>query len=297
MNTYPTIDIRGRSVPADSNGKRGTRKAPTPLRWAYSMSWIVAALMIAASLASLLIHDIYKEGAWAREALRGGDLVTLLLAAPLLIGTLILARRGSHRAHVVWMGVLAYSIYNYAYYVFGATFNDLFMLHIALFSLSVFSIACALPSLDASGIANRLRTERTARWVGGFLAIVGLLQGLLWVFVVLRNAFTGELIKNIPVSGQHLVFALDLGLLVPSLIVAGVLLFRRTPIGYLLGGAMAVMGAAYQVNMMVAGVFQSNANVPGTKAFAPESIFLTTTFLIAAVVLLRGPGRTVDSTG
>ena len=282
------IDVARQSATVASNNGHGTRKGSVPLRWAYAMSWVIAGLMIAASLAGLLVDGLYKEGEWARQALRGGDLVTLVLVAPLLIAALVLARRGSHRAQVVWMGALAYSLYNYAYYAFGATFNDAFLLHIALFSLSVFAIACALPNLPVSRIAAQLRTERAARWVGGLLVVVGSLQGLLWIFVVIRNAFTGEVIHNIPVNGQHLVFALDLGLLVPSLIVAGVLLFRRAAMGFLLGGAMAVMGAAYQLNMMAGGVFQADAHVAGVKAFAPESIFLAATFLIASVVLLRG---------
>ena len=295
MKTDWMIDVAHGSLSVASNDGRGTRTASAPMRWAYAMSWIVAALMIVASLAGLLMDGLYKEGEWARQALRGGDLVTLVLVAPLLIAALVWSKRGSHRAQVVWMGVLAYSLYDYAYYAFGASFNALFLLHIALFSLSVFALVCALANLQVSRIAARLRTERPARWVGGFLVIVGLLQGLLWVFVVVRNAFTGEVIQNIPVAGQHLVFALDLGLLVPSLIVAGVLLFRRAALGFLLGGAMAVMGAAYQLNLMVGGVFQANANVPGVKAFPPESLFLTATFLIASVVLLRGRGRAIGS--
>jgi hypothetical protein len=154
----------------------------------------------------------------------------------------------------------------------------------------VFALACALPSLDMGRIADRLRTARPARWIGGFLVVVGALQGLLWVFVILRNAVTGEIIKDIPVAGQHLVFALDLSLVVPSLIVAGVLLYRRTAMGFVLGTAMAVMGAAYQLNLMVAGVFQAHAHVPGVKAFAPESVLLTASLVVASLVLLRGRG-------
>jgi hypothetical protein len=291
MKAHVALDLpRYRLVAA--RVEAASRPRPTPLRWAFAMSWVIAALMIAASLAGLLVDGLYKEGAWAREALRGGDLVTLVLVAPLLIGSLVMTRRGSRRAEVVWLGALAYSVYDYAYYVFGSTFNDVFLLHIALFSLSVFALICALPSVDAGGIAARLRTARPARWAGGFLVTVGVLQGLLWVFVVVRNAFTGEVIDDIPVTGQHLVLALDLGLLVPSLIVSGVLLFRRTAMGFVLGAAMAVMGAAYQLNLMLAGVFQANANVRGVSAFPPESLFLTATFLVAAFVLVRGRGRT-----
>jgi hypothetical protein len=268
------------------------RPEPEPrsaaLGWAYRMSSVIATLMIAASVAGLFVHGLYREGAWAREALRGGDLVTLLVGAPTMIAALILARRGSLRAQAVWLGMLAYSVYNYAYYVFGATFNDVFLLHIALFSMSTFALALALTTVDVRAIGSMLRVDRTARWMGGFLVVVGVLQGLLWVFVLVRYVANGELIEHIPVDGQHLVFALDLGLLVPGLVVAGVLLWRRAAMGFMLGAAMAVMGAVYQLNLMIGGLFQAHANVAGIKAFPPESILLTTAFVVVALLLVRG---------
>jgi hypothetical protein len=103
---------------------------------------------------------------------------------------------------------------------------------------------------------------------------------------VLRFAFTGQLLNDIPADGQHLVFALDLSLLVPTLTLAGVMLYRRTRVGLFMGTAVAVFGAVYQVNLMLAGVFQASANVPGVKAFPPEGIFLTMAFVAASAFLL-----------
>jgi hypothetical protein len=217
--------------------------------------------------------------------------VSLVIAAPMLIVSLILSMRGSPRAQMVWIAMLGYSVYNFAYYTFGAAFNDVFLAHIALLSMSIFALACALPSLDIRGIGARLRSSRAARWVGGFLVVVGIGQGALWVFLVLRFAVTGEVLNDIPVDGQHLVFALDLSLLVPALILAGVLLFRRTALGVVLGTAVAVFGATYQVNLMTAGVFQDMAGVAGVKALPLEGVVLTAGFVVTAAVLLLASGR------
>jgi hypothetical protein len=260
------------------------------------MSWAIAGLAIIAALAGLFLDGLYHEGAWAREALRGGDLVTLVVAVPLLILSLTFSMRGSMRAVPVWIGLLAYSIYNYAFYALGAAFNDAFLLHIALLSLSVYAMACALAAVDVRGVADQFRRSRGARGVGLFLVIVGGFQAALWMFVVARNAITGEVIHDVPVAGQHLVFALDLSLSMPALVLGGILLFRRRPFGFVLGTAMAVMGAVYQLNLMIAGVFQAHAGVVGVKAFAPESVALTAAFAVASALLLI-PGkdrRTVD---
>ncbi|MGZ8601207.1 MAG: hypothetical protein ACXWXN_01680 [Actinomycetota bacterium] len=260
--------------------------ARTAERAAVALSGVIVALMVAASTVGLFVPDLYDEGGWAREALRGGDLVTLVLAAPLLLGSLVLARRGSQRARAVWIDMLVYSVYNGAFYAFGTSFNDAFVLHIALLSTSIFALACAIVSTDPVAIAGTFRRVRGARWVGMFLAVVGIAQGLLWLFVITRNVATGDLIAEVPADGQHLVLALDLAFLVPSLVLSGVLLFRRLPLGYLFGTAMAVMGAVYQLNMMAAGVFQDRADVVGASAFAPENVGLALAFWVAALFLL-----------
>jgi len=260
--------------------------ARTAERAAVVLSGVIVTLMVAASAIGLFAPDLYDEGGWAREALRGGDLVTLLLAAPLLLVALVLATRGSQRARAVWIGMLVYAVYNGAFYAFGTTFNDAFLLHIAILSTSIFALACAIVSTDLVAVAATFTRVRGARWVGMFLAVVGTMQGVLWLFVLARNVATGELIAEVPVAGQHLVLALDLAFLVPSLVLSGVLLFRRLPLGYLLGTAMAVMGAVYQINMLAAGVFQDRAGVVGATAFAPENVGLSIAFWVAALFML-----------
>lgn len=271
---------------------------PSMLRAATVLSWIVVALMATSGILTLMVSDLLgAETAWAREAFRGGEIVTLLLAVPLLAGALVAVRRGSIRAQALWVGMLLYAVYNDAYAVFGSTFNDAFLVHIATFGASLFALACVMPALDYARIARSFRPVRGAKAVGIFLVVVGVAQGALWLFILLRNVVNGEVLHDIPASGQHLVFALDLGLLVPTLIVSGILLAGRRPVGYLLGTAVAVMGAVYQVNLMIAGVYQADADVAGVKAFAPESVVLTIAFVIAALLMLLGRRSTAARRG
>jgi hypothetical protein len=275
--------VRGLKTEASAlSSPRGPWVGPAVL-----LSAIVAALMFGASVLGIVVDDLYREGAWAREAFRGGDVVTLVLVVPVLITSMVLARRGSGRATVVWIGALAYAVYNYAYYVFGASFNDSFLIHIAIFSSSILALGLAISSLDVVATAEPLRQSRLARWIGGFLTLVGVGQGGLWVFVIVRYAVTGEVLADIPVRGQHVVFALDLSLLVPALVVSGVLLRRRTPIGYVAAGIVSVMGSLVLLNLLLAAAFQANADVAGVRAFPPESVAMTVG-MIASMALLLG---------
>lgn len=264
----------------------GLWEAEPDLRAAYWLSGAIAALMVVASAAGLLVDGLYRDGPWAREALRGGDLTTIAVAAPILIASMLLARRGSRAAQAVWLGALAYSLYNYAYYVFGTSFNDIFVLHIALFSLSIAAVVLVISSIDVDAIAARFRAVRGAGVIGGFLATVGTVLGGLWLFLAIRFAVTGELMADLPADGIHLVFAIDTSLLVPALVISGIFLWRRTARGFVFGTAMLVMGAVYQVNLLMAGLFQVNAHVSGVKAFPLEGIVLATGFVAAMLVLL-----------
>lgn len=270
------------SAPSSNKRERAVRSVRTGL----VLSAAIAALMVAASVLGIVVDDLYQEDAWAREAFRGGDIVTLGVVVPVLILALVQARRGSVRAMVVWIGVLAYALYNYAYYVFGASFNDAFLIHIAIFSSSIFALVLAVSNLDVAATAEPLRRRQLARWIGGFLTLVGAGQGALWVFVIVRYAVTGEVLADIPVRGQHVVFALDLSLLVPALIVAGVLLWRRTAIGYVTAGVVSVMGSLVLLNLLLAAAFQANADVAGVKAFPPEGVAMTVGMIASAGLLL-----------
>ena len=262
-------------------------------RIAVALTAAISGLMIAASAIGIAVPDLYREGPWAREAFRGGDVVTLALVAPVLMASMILARRGSVRATVVWIGALAYAIYNYAYYVFGASFNDAFLIHIAIFSASIFALVMAVWSVDITSMAERLRRPRLARWIGAFLVLVGVGQGGLWVFMILRYVATGEALADIPVRGQHVVFALDLSLLVPALVVSGGLLWRRTPIGYVAAAIVCVTGSLVLLNLLLAGAFQANADVAGVKAFPPEGVAMTVGMIASTALLLGHRTKTV----
>jgi hypothetical protein len=280
------VRVNGRRdllVARDAEGPSG---AEPRLRVAFWLSGAIAVLMVVASAGGLLVDGLYRDGLWAREALRGGALMTIAVAAPVLIVSMLLARRGSRAAQAVWLGALAYSLYNYAYYVFGAAFNDIFVLHIALFSLSIAALVLAVANVDVGAIAQRFRGVRGAKLIGGFLAVVGIVLGGLWIFLAIRFAVTGELMAGLPADGIHLVFAIDTSLLVPALVISGILLWRRTARGYVFGTAMAVMGAMYQVNLLIAGLFQASASVPGVKAFPVEGIVLATCFALATLALL-----------
>ena len=84
------------------------------------LATVVALLMGAQAALGILFRGQYRDVDWIRATWFGNDWVTLVVAAPLLVGGTRFVRRGSSCGYVVMLGVLAYAIYNYSFYLFGA---------------------------------------------------------------------------------------------------------------------------------------------------------------------------------
>jgi hypothetical protein len=84
----------------------------------------VAVLSALASVIGLRFPGVYRSTDWNGMSV-GNDLVTLILAVPVLVLAIIHSARGSVRARLVWLGALYYMFYNYAFYVFGPSVTKL----------------------------------------------------------------------------------------------------------------------------------------------------------------------------
>jgi hypothetical protein len=156
------------------------------------------------------------------------------------------------------------------------------------FSASIFALIAWAAELDPTSIAARFDHRTPRRTVAVFLLAMAAVFATLWTTFSLTYAITGHLeLGAATLPGMHLVFALDLSLMVPSMAVGGVWLWRRKPWGYVLATSLCVFGAAYQANLAAAGVFQTNAGVEGAKLVDPMGVTVLLAFLAAGVAMLR----------
>ena len=277
---------------ADGHPGHGPILRPGPrLSAAWTLSVAVLVLMVVQAGLGLAVEGLYPEQAWAVAALRGNDLVTLVLVGPALGLALLASRRRATSASVlIWLGLLFYGCYNYAYYAFGTAFNDVFLLHVAAFSASVAGLVLLGSSIDPVEAARGVAGGTRARVVAAFTTLVGLALLGAWGATSVRFAVTGDLPENVmPPPAVHLVYALDLGVLAPAFVVAGVLLWRRTPWGAVLAVAVNASGAAYLAVLWAVGGFQSDAGIPGTSWLSPVAIGSLLACLLATVALLVHP--------
>ena len=261
------------------------------LRSARVLSTILVGLLTVASAAGLLIDDLYRDPDAVGAMFRGYDVIAVTIIAPALAVTLVPTFRRSVRAQLIWMALLGYSVYHSAMYVFGTTFNSIFLLHVAIFSASVFAFGLALANIDAGAIARRFTRRTPVRLVGGILLFLAAVLAIFWSAPSLSFAAGGPLPEEgsklvVPISITHLGWVLDLSLLVPAYALAGVLVWRRAPWGYVLATVVLIAGVLQQVEYMAALVSQANAGIPGATGFDPIEPFIISAYLIGAFALL-----------
>lgn len=216
------------------------------------------ALAAVASLAGLLIPELYRDAPfWAQQA-RGIDVATLLLATPILAAGLWASRRGSPLGRLAVLGGLLYLIYNYAIYATSVAMNPLAAVYILILGLAVWSFGLSLTSVELAVTAEPVLTRLPRRTAAWFLVAVAVLFGLLWLGQIVSFTFTGvvpaDLVRaDLPANP---VYAMDLALFLPLAAVAG--------IGILRGRASA---AAYAEPMLI-WVFLTSAGIVGGFLFA-----------------------------
>ena len=240
----------------------------------------LAAVMAVQSASGLLLSRHYRDPDWIEAAWFGNDWVTLALGLPLLLSGLAAAARGSPRGELVWLGLLAYAAYNYAFYLFGAALNAFFLLYVASFVLAVTVLIIVLSQLDVAGVAASFASWVPARIIGGSLALIGLTLGAVWIVMWAAYVFAGRATPVEPEAFQ-VVAALDLALMVPALTVGGMLLWRRIAWGYVIATIASVQGALYLLVLSVSSVVSIRRGL----AVAPGELPIWGTLLVATAAL------------
>ena len=209
------------------------------------------------------IVQIYGQGWYhldtpiAAVGFMAADAVTLVIAIPLLIVSTLLYRRGSLKGGLLLSGALAYFLYNYGSLAFGSTYNNLFLVYVVIFSASFFGLIMVLTSFDVPALPARFSARLPRRGISLFLIVSGVILSLVWlVLSILPALFQGTAPLEVAFYTTFITAVVDIGIVAPALIAAGVLLRRRAPIGYLLAPMLLVFTVTLGLNLIAAGVTQ-----------------------------------------
>jgi hypothetical protein len=255
------------------------------LHIAQRLTWAMVPLAALAAGGGLLLPRLYREPQTIVPAMRGQDLITLLMLPP-MVWSLLAARHGSTRAMLVWIGLLGYLFYTYAGAAMAYYVNIFTLVYVALFSLSIFALVVALTGLDVDALQRRFDACVPRRSVAAYLTMIVLVLVPLEIGQNVGFIATGMLPESVRLAGgtSYYVYALDLGLVVPLSLLSVYWLWRNQPWGYIGAGCMLIKGAAMGLALLSMNVLSW---LTGKPADSLE--------LIGFYVLLAGGGLALSA--
>lgn len=166
---------------------------------------------------------------------RGQDFVTLVLGVPLLIAALALYARGSRRGGVLLLAVLAFFLYVYISMALSAAYNNLFLVYVVLMSASFFALVRAYTSMDLVALFAETADRLPRRGPALLLIGGGALTFFVWISPIAAALAQGKTPELLGPYTTFVTYALDLGIITPACIIAGVQMLRRKEAGYTIG--------------------------------------------------------------
>jgi hypothetical protein len=248
-------------------------------------SVVVSLLTVIASLSGLLVKSIYarETPTWAVQAL-GQDATNIVVIVPTILVTAYLTgSKHSFKAFLVWIGAMITLAYTYAIACFDVHFNSLFLVYVAILGLSLYTLLGSLIRTDLKGLATRFSGRRTGP-VSIFLIILAFLIGFLWlsedVPAILAGTIPQTVTQNVlPTNPVHV---LDLALTLPGMLATGILLWRKSVIGFVAAVPLIVFSVLTGL-VIIASIVASI--IQGVSTNITFAIFVA---IIAFVSLIMG---------
>lgn len=236
-------------------------------------------------------RGLYRYDTLFQGALnRGTDAVTLLLGIPLLVLATVLYRRGSPRGTVFLAAMLTSFLYIYASLALCIAYNNLFLLYVAIFSASFYASIVLWTSPPFRSLLAHNAPRLPRRGPAFFMLASGLVTPLIWVSPVLVALVQGGVPERMDSYTTLVTTALDLAIIVPAACIAGILILRRSPLGYQIAipllGIIVMLGptmVAQTISQLAAGISFTAAEIAG-PIVGFETMALMAIWVMVAII-------------
>lgn len=222
-------------------------------------------------------HGLYHWDTVSSAAqMQANDLVTLVLGLPLLAISFWLTLRGSLRGRLLLTGTLGFILYTYITMCFGAAYNKLFLVYVALFGLSLFAFILSMMSFDLTTLPAHFSERLPRRGIASLLYVASAFLLLAWLGRIAPTVLQDQLpaLENVT---SMFIQAMDLGVVVPLCVLSATLLLRRSAWGYLLA-SVAMM------KFLTLGIAVSAMGLNMARVGAPVSAVELVVFPILALL-------------
>ncbi len=202
--------------------------------------------------------------AWNNTAV---DAVVLAFGVPLVLRAWLQHRQGSPRGSLLLTGALGYLLYVYANYALGVAYNPLYLAYVTLLSASLFGFVAAFNQTDRTALAAVAADpdvpHRSLAW---FLLASAAVTAVVWLQPLVTALLQGAAPELLDVYTTTVTYSLDLAVITPAAALAGLLIRRRQPLGYLLAAPLLVTIVLLLPTISLATALQIAAGISFTPA-------------------------------
>ena len=229
----------------------------------------ISLLAIVVSAVGLFAPAFYaaRDNAMTTYEIAGQDAISLVCGLVLL--ALSLLHKQGRLVPVIIAGLLVYTTYIYAYFLFGLLVTPLFVIYLLITGLSFYSL---LGILIRHANHFDIPVTRAQKWVSGYLVFIVIIVGIIDGTDIVGNT----ILSKGAMTTQGAFYYLDLAFLFPGMVIAAVLNLRGKQVGRFFSGAFLVKTIA----LMPALILSDVLHYMNTGAFVDVSFDV-----IAAVVM------------
>ena len=233
---------------------------------------------------------IYGKGIYKNESLSmasqviAQDYVILVLGVPVLIISLFFAIK-SLKGLFALAGTLGFFLYTYMSYAFTANYNNLFLVYVWLMTCSLVAFMAVCINIAGYGLANCFNEKPKLKFTGIFMLVMGTLVAAMWLQRILPPLFTGTIPESVEHYTTLIIQAMDLGIVIPAMLTAGILTLKKNPVGYFLSVLLSVKALTLLTSITAMMISMGNNGVPPTiveiTAFGAFNLFALVNIIFA----------------
>ena len=241
--------------------------------------------------------EIYGRGLYRYDTsliavgYRVSDAFTLIAGIPLLLISYWLYERGSLRGKILLTGTLLFFLYNFGSLAIGAAYNNLLLIYIILTMTTFLASVALLMSFDSRVFRMQFSDRLPRRGISLYFIISGIALFCIWLLLSIVPALlAGGVPAELASYTTVITFVLDMGIIAPVLVSAGILLRRSEPLGYVLSSLLLVFIDALGLSLLAMGIVQKMAglmNIGQFIGFVVSFAILTLFSLRYTVALFR----------
>ena len=251
-------------------------------------SLLIAVLAIASAGSGLFLKDTYQNDTTSGAAQqRGNDLIVLVLCVPLLLVSAYYAAKGSLRGRLIWTGTVFFFLYTYASQSFLTAYNHLFLIYVAAFSLSLYTFAASILTLDVRRVKASL-AGAPVKIAAAFMFFIGIVVLLMWLALIVPPLMNGERPAALETYTTLVIQALDLGVIAPMAFITGMLLLKKDAWGYALASLILIKGITLGTGVLSMVLFMA---MDGVEIVIPQAIAFIVLTLGALVLAIAFYGK------